>query len=294
MDYRNALTWEDFKKLLEQLKDEAEQYETRHQPLLFRGQEDSRWPLCTTLDRQRERMPFSEYYRMIHRVKPQVESFTNREWQIPDYPTISKLCAEYDGLYSYLWAGPRTEYPYMAYLRHHGFPSPFLDWTQSPYVAAFFAFNKADEKEGNLVSIFAYTGLPFKVQGNDMSLVFRVGPYFTTHRRHFLQQSEYTLCVGFYDKEWRFEQYDRVFEKGLHQQGHCWKICIPVTERRKVLAELNEYNLNAFSLFGSEESMMETMAMKEFYLDAEKVASSPATPREGTPGGFRVRHLRPV
>src|SRR5579871_975887 len=31
-------------------------------------------------------------------------------------------------------------YDYMAYLRHHGFPSPLLDWTRSPYVAAFFAF----------------------------------------------------------------------------------------------------------------------------------------------------------
>jgi len=38
----------------------------------------------------------------------------------------------------------------MTRLRHHGFPSPLLDWPQSPYIAAFFAFNK----KGLLKNIF--------------------------------------------------------------------------------------------------------------------------------------------
>lgn len=35
-----------------------------------------------------------------------------------------------------------SSYGFMTRLRHHGFPSPLLDWPQSPYIAAFFAFNK--------------------------------------------------------------------------------------------------------------------------------------------------------
>ena len=96
-----------------------------------------------------------------------------------------------------------------------------------------------------------------------MTVVYRQGPYVNTHRRHFLQQSEYTLCLGF-DTEWRFEQYDKVFNDGLRQQGICWKITIPATERVKVLQELGEYNLNSFSLFGSEESLVDTLATQEF------------------------------
>ena len=101
-----------------------------------------------------------------------------------------------------------------------------------------------------------------------MSVVYRQGPHVKTHRRHFLQQSEYTLCLGF-DTEWRFEQYDKVFDGGLHQQGICWKITIPAAERAKVLKELNDYNVNSFSLFGSEESLMDTLATREFCLVQE-------------------------
>ena len=92
---------------------------------------------------------------------------------------------------------------------------------------------------------------------------FRGLGHVTTHRRHFLQQSEYTICLIF-DNDWRFEQYDTVFDKGREQQGFCWKYTMPASERPKVLKLLDEHNLNAFSLFGSEESMMGTLATREF------------------------------
>jgi len=295
MDGQSLNSWEEFKDLLEQIKADYAQNRSGSLPLLFRGQENSTWNLTTTLERRREGMSFADYYHIIHRIKPQVESFTTREWPIPDYyGTILSIATDYEKLYNHLWAGPRPEYPYMAYLRHQGFPSPLLDWTRSAFVAAFFAFHKADETSEDGVSIFVCTTeIPNKLHGNDMPLVFRYGPYVNTDRRHFLQQSEYTLCVRFYD-EWKFEPYCSVFEPGLHQQVICWKFDIAASERRKVLTELNEYNLNAYSLFGSEESMMETLATKEFCLN-EKAPSDLATaPPEGRPGGLRVRHLRPA
>jgi hypothetical protein len=45
-----------------------------------------------------------------------------------------------------------------------------------------------------------------------------------------------------------------------------WKFDLPSSEREKILGVLNDYNLNAFSLFGSEESLLETMWLREHVL----------------------------
>jgi len=231
MEERNLDTWEEFEKEVSDVRKQYDQLDVKFSSsstLLFRGQEKSCWLLTPTLDRKRERMLFKEY----------------------DKFSMELLCGRCPG------------YAYMAYLRHHGFPSPLLDWTRSPYVAAFFAFNKATEDSNSRVSIYVF-GETSHASGNGMPVLYRYGPSVRTHRRHVLQQSEYTLCC-FFDDKWFFENYDTIFDQGRHQQGLCWKITLPTTERSKVLRALDEYNLNAFSLFESEDSMMEMLTVREF------------------------------
>lgn len=86
--------------------------------------------------------------------------------------------------------------------------------------------------------------------------IHRFGPNVQTHKRHFLQQSEYTVCVEF-KKEWFFVPHTEVV-----RQNVLWKFNLPPTERLKVLRLLDEYNLNAYSLFGSDESLMEMLAFR--------------------------------
>ncbi|MGA6987229.1 MAG: hypothetical protein WBZ01_14335 [Terriglobales bacterium] len=76
MEERNVNTWEEFKVELANLRREHVESSSADSSyhLLFRGQENSCWLLTTTLDRRRERMLFSDYYRVISKIRPQIES----------------------------------------------------------------------------------------------------------------------------------------------------------------------------------------------------------------------------
>lgn len=265
MKERSVETWEEFLSGVEEIrKERADSTDyVQDSPMLFRGQRSSSWRLASTLERARERMLYKDYYRIIDKIRPQIESLVGGDWPIPTCPEVERLVTAYEEFNNVLWAGDRPAYAYMAYLRHHGFPSPLLDWSRSPYIAAYFAFANSSRDSSEGVSIFVQCKRNFAVSGNKMDVLYNFGPYVKTHRRHVLQQSQYTVCLSFHN-EWRFECYDSVFDSGPRQQAYCWKFTIPVSERPKVLALLDEHNLNAFSLFGSEESLMETLANREF------------------------------
>jgi hypothetical protein len=65
---------------------------------------------------------------------------------------------------------------------------------------------------------------------------------------------------------WAFYPHQQMVIEGIEGQDVVWKIVIPNSERAKVLRNLDKYNLNAFSLFDSEEGLMETLAIREIDL----------------------------
>src|SRR5438876_2258021 len=93
---------------------------------LFRGHADSSWPLVTTLERFSAK-PWSvnAYDRLLRSVLPAVISLTSRDWELDSEEEMDEARH-----------GPPPGYEFMIYLRHHAFPSPLLDWSRSPHVAA--------------------------------------------------------------------------------------------------------------------------------------------------------------
>ncbi len=245
-------SWEKFEEQLKILDSERLQNKYRSY-FLYRGQ--SALNLLTTLERNGQEMTLKEYYHLISVVKPQIESFTGVNWNILSYPNgIDKWLKENSSIIPHAFGcSPDFQeiYSYMIYLRHYGFPSPMIDWTISPYVAAYFAFRRELQDVQN-VSIYVYLGSKSEIElkGGSCSepYIYQLGPYVRTDRRHFIQQSRYTICVV-HDEEWRYAPHEKAFSRSEPEQDALWKFNIPYSERLKVLRLLERYNINALSLF---------------------------------------------
>jgi len=92
-----------------------------------------------------------------------------------------------------------------------------------------------------------------------------LGPSIKTYQTHFLQQSEYSICYRKENEEIYFANHEEVKED-IEDEGVLIRYDIPASERQTVLEKLDSMNITAYSLFGSEPSLMETLALREVFL----------------------------
>ena len=254
-------TWEDFEsetnKIFESLKNlRKEKAPLYVSPPLFRGHESASWKLDSTLERfTTEQFTPQEYHRIMLATKPAVDSLTDRQYPLE----------EYEVPHDESFPRPPQGYEFMVYLRHHGFPSPLLDWTISPYVAAYFAFRSPKNTESENVAIYSYVEYLGGAKGGTVGApaIYVAGPYVRTHSRHHIQQCTYTTCKKMSDDRFIYCNHEESFILNNQGQDRLTKFILPKTERQKVLEKLNFMNINAFSLFGNEEGLMEYLAFKE-------------------------------
>jgi hypothetical protein len=260
-------SWDEFPKVLEELKFEYGSHTFRgrcqRNTILYRGQSDASWRLLTTLERYSpSRWTVSEYAHLVLGFAPQVESYTNRHWDLPSKTDLNKLLADTSH-----WLSFQVPcYEYWIYLRHHRFPSPLLDWTTSPYVALYFALAK--QRDVERASVYVYVEKPSGGKGGLKSKPFISvhGPYVKAHERHFLQQSWYTVCIKLVCGSYEFACHEDVFNCSSDDQDVLIKITIPRGERLDILRYLQEMNISELSLFHTEEALMKTLAIEDIEL----------------------------
>lgn len=223
----------------------------------FRGQCDAGWPLQTTLERYSPNKNYSseEYYRILETIKPEIEAYSSKKWTLPEFSKKEALDL------------PPTGYGFMVYCRHHGIPSPLLDWSKSPYVASYFAFAKAEEKKN--VSIYVFMPTFREILVNYYAEIFALGPLVNSNTaRHDNQHSVYTLCRKLdddVDSEDIF--YAKYTDACCNSQlsGKLIKYTIPGREKNKVLQKLESMKINKHSLFKSDDGLMSTLDYQHIF-----------------------------
>ncbi|WP_132055936.1 FRG domain-containing protein [Pseudocnuella soli] len=216
----------------------------------FRGQGNACWQLNNAVER-------TDFIR-LHR---QIEADFLAEFQ--------------RGARNYL---SRDEIPshtieWLALMQHHGAPTRLLDFSWSPYIAAFFAFELCHLAGGSHIAVWAVNMAFLKTKSvallaqlfgdsvtktkngineqlfdeiffqNKSSIVFPVEP-FRMNRRYSLQQSVFVSTGNSYEP----------FMKQLEFLGEdlgraVVRIEVPVGEQKAVLRDLQRMNLNRASLF---------------------------------------------
>jgi hypothetical protein len=253
-------SWEKYCSAIEEL-----QHQYEYLPIIFRGQSNFKKPLKTTLERfSKCNWTIRKYCKLVVDCIPQIKSFKEHPSNIPP---ISDIDGELNEIHNeYLVEIPNAISYYWTYLRHHGFPSPLLDWSQSPYIAAFFAF--CESAKSRNVSIFAFID---SISGD--KTVWAGKPQITAkwlniypHKRHARQQSCYTVATKPKNNDHQFVPHEHVFKTGEVNQDILIKYVIPISERIKALKFLDQKDINYFNLIESEEALLKTIAFRELEL----------------------------
>lgn len=231
-------TWEEFRRFAREL--EPNRY-------VFRGQRSNKWRLRTSFHRSGR----SSLVKFMAQDIPVLHRH------------LSGMMTQYLDI-----RDPLQNAAFYNLVQHHGYPTPLLDWTYSPFIAAYFAYKGAprtDTKLEERVRLFVFDKVRWCQEFETIALVTSPKLHFTVleplalNNPRVVPQQSVSSVTNIED----IETYIAVREKGVGKQ-YLRAIDLPVSERNSVMQELSLMGITAGSLFPGIEGACEQVRERFF------------------------------
>lgn len=228
--------WADFKRAVVSME---------HGRFIFRGQ-PSVWRLRTAFHRTTRKDVFRFMAEDIPRLHQRLSGLTNHFFNLGD--------SQQNGAFWNL-------------VQHHGYPTPLLDWSHSPFVAAFFAYrNKIhDDDDANAVRIYAFDRHEWCKDFSQLGKIAPARPHFSIleslalENPRLVPQQALSSITNIDDIESYIKQ--REIEKG---KTYLSAYDLPSENASAVLGELGMMGITAGALFPGLDGACEEWKYRNF------------------------------
>ena len=223
-------TWKSFKTFVDELV-------TQKRTLVFRGQSRSSWGLVSTYHRLAAPLPSAAYWtQVLPLVHDYISTWTGKTWDL---------------------SNNMQRAAFVGFLQHNGFPTPLLDWTRSPYTAAYFAFEGVQNFAPNSehVAIFAFDSARWNYEwaaiydtGADEAHVSLLSAESRGNHKQLIQQGLYTFSTVI-DQELHIRRLEAARKRTDPKSvAYLTKITLAVEETPLAIRDLALMGISAMTL----------------------------------------------